>query len=159
MLVEKDKNVISGNTVLKPKITSVPKKQEDKKHSHKTKIEKKQILKRRLKLIRNIGLSFVVAIVILFRYSSIYKAQGDIIKKQDEIYNLREQNESMRVELIKFNNLKYIEDIAINKLNMKKPNAGVAIYCNLEQVEVPHGEKVARESKEGFFEKIKNILF
>lgn len=63
--------MISGNTVLKPKITSVPKRQEDKKHSHKTKIEKKQILKRRLRLIRNIGLSFVVAIVILFRYSSI----------------------------------------------------------------------------------------
>ena len=76
MVVEKDKSMVSGNTVLKPKITSVPKRQEDKKHSQKNKLEKKQILKRRLKLIRNIGLSFVVAIVILFRYSAIYKIQG-----------------------------------------------------------------------------------
>lgn len=159
MLVEKNKSMVSGNTVLKPKITSVPKRQEDKKSSQKTKLEKKQILKRRLKLIRNIGLSFVVAVIILFRYSAIYKAQGNISKQQEEIYKIREQNESMRVELIKFNNLKYIENIATTKLKMKKPNAGVAIYCNLDQVEVPHGEEAVEESKEGLFEKIKNILF
>lgn len=159
MLIENENNIIRGNTVLKPDVTYNPNVKEKKKENKDLKSNQQRILKNRLKLIRNIAFTFVIGGVILFRYSSIYRQQGEMSKIKEEISTIKESNESMKVELIKFNNLSYIEDIATNKLKMKKPNAGNVLYTDLNSVKVPHGNVANNKAKESFVQKLKNLLF
>ncbi|MGL4730982.1 MAG: septum formation initiator family protein [Clostridium sp.] len=164
MVVEKDKTITNGSNALKTNVAIERKKTEKQKSLNKKKVDKQKILKQRLKFIRNVACSFAVGVFILSRYSAIYNSQMEINKLKDDIYKVKAENESMKVQLIKFNNLSYIENIAINELGMKKPEASKALYMNLttndNNATSNDGSNASSKSfAKNFLEKLKNLLF
>ncbi|GAA0115888.1 septum formation initiator family protein [Clostridium senegalense] len=163
MVVEKDKTIVNGSNALKTTVAVERKKVEKQKRTG-VKVDKQKIIRKRLGFIRNVACSFVVGVFILSRYSTIYNTQIQINDKKDEISKLKADNESIKVQLIKFNNLAYIEDVAVNKLDMKKPEASKALYMDLESKEVsPKNDNANKDlsdsSTKKIFEKLKKLLF
>ncbi len=82
---------------------------------------------------RNIGIVFVIGVVLIARYSIIYNMQMQLNSTQNRVDKINKQNENLTVELVKYNNLGYIEDTAINKLHMIQPQKSSAVYADLNK--------------------------
>nr|WP_243429051.1 cell division protein FtsL [Clostridium pascui] len=77
-----------------------------------------------------------------------------------EINTINKENENLRVELVKFNNLQYIEDVATKKLNMVSPTKSNIMYCNLKNEMVKASQKQLDTQKdEGFIKNFFSKLF
>jgi len=68
--------------------------------------------------------------MLLYRFSVITEYQYKVEKLQSEIKDIDMQNERLRVEIANLKSIARIEDIAINKLNMKEPENQQIIYFN-----------------------------
>jgi len=160
MLLENERNSIQGNTVLAPTTTTLPKERVKVKEQVKKKTQdnRKRLIKA-LKFAGTLGCSFTIAFTILFRYSSIYSAQKKLIEVNGQISSLAEENESLKVQLLKFNNISYIEEVATKELKMVRPVAGSAVFCNLKSIELPHEEKNEENSSKKLLSKVKDFLF
>lgn len=123
-----DKALIRGNTVLAPnqipESDSISRRQ---KNVHRKKSNKKLII------IRNIVIAFIVGIILIWRYCMIYDLQRNLNEVNQNIVTLNRENENLKVELVKYNNIQYIEDIAVNKLKMVVPDRSDAIYANISK--------------------------
>lgn len=160
MLLENGSNSINGNTVLAPQKTALPKeKVKVEKKRKKKSIEQQERVVRALKFAGCLGATLAVSFTILFRYSSIYSNQKEIININNEISKISQENEALKVQLLKFNNISYIEEVATKELKMVRPIAGNAVYCNLKSVELPHEEKTLENSSKVWLKKIKDFLF
>ena len=122
--------MIRGNTVLAP--NQVPYVNREK--------EKKQIIKKKNKkakkqavFIRNIFIAFIIGLTLIGRYSAIYNMQQQLNSIKSNINEMNKENDNLKVELVKYNNLHYIEDVATNKLHMITPNRNDAIYANISK--------------------------
>ncbi|MGG7163969.1 FtsB family cell division protein [Clostridium ihumii] len=166
MVVEKNNNTISGSNALKSNVAVEKKvRHQNPDKNNRGKVDKQRIVKNKLCFIRNMAIGFVVITAVLFRYSIIYNNQIKINNIKTEIHNVKAENESMKVQLLKLNNLSYIEDIAINKLKMVKPDAQKAMYVGLTNVIDNNAEKPSSKSdtnksnSNSIISKIKKILF
>jgi cell division protein FtsL len=165
MLLENESNSIYGNTVLAPQGSALPKekvkKQEEVKRKQKQEQQQQQQerLFRALKFAGTLATGFALAFTILFRYSTIYTTQKELIEVNNNIYKLSEENEALKVQLFKYNNISYIEEVATKELKMINPIAGNAVYCNLKSIELPLEEKKAESTSIALFKKIKSFLF
>lgn len=161
MLLENDTNLINGSTVLAPQKTALPKEKvrisEEAKKRQREELQKERVYKA-LKFAGCLGATFAVSFTIIFRYSTIYSNQKDISKVQSEIYKLSQNNESLKVGLLKYNNLSYIEEVATKELKMVQPIAGNAVRCNLKLVEASLDKNIGSTSME-WLKKIKDFLF
>jgi cell division protein FtsL len=161
MLLENETNLINGSTVLAPQRTALPKEKvrinEEVKKRQRQQQQKERVYKA-LKFAGCLGAAFTVSFTIIFRYSTIYSNQKDLSKVQSEIYNLSQNNESLKVGLLKFNNISYIEEIATKELKMVKPIAGNAVHCDLKSVETALDKNIGSTSME-WLKKIKDFLF
>lgn len=160
MLLENGSNSINGNTVLAPQKTALPKEKVkvEKKRKKKSIGQQERVL-RALKFAGCLGATLAVSFTILFRYSSIYSYQKEIIKINNEISKISQENENLKVQLLKFNNISYIEEVATKQLKMVRPMAGNAVYSNLKSVELPIEEKKLESSSKVWLKKIKDFLF
>jgi cell division protein FtsL len=163
MLLENESNSINGNTVLAPQRTALPKervrREEEAKRKQQQKQQQQEKLLIALKYAGTLAAGFTIAFTILFRYSSIYTTQKEIIEVTGEINNISEENENLRVQLIKYNNISYIEEVATKELKMVMPLAGNAVYCNLQSIELPLEEKNMKNGSITLLKKIKSFLF
>lgn len=151
---------ISGNTVLAPEPEVSQNEGHKEKHSKKGIKKNKKISNEKLKTIRNIGIAFVIGVTLIGRYSMIYGMQRELNAMDVQINTINKDNENLRVELVKFNNLQYIEDVATKKLNMVSPTKSNIMYCNLKNEMVKAPEKQLETQKdEGLMKKIFSKLF
>jgi cell division protein FtsL len=119
-----NKNIINGNNAIEvqqqsPETVKRRKKRRNPKHKVST--------------IRNIAIVFVVGVVLVARYSMIYNMQLQLTSIQNRVDDVNRQNENLTVELVKYNNLEYIEDNAIHKLHMIQPQKSSAVYADLNK--------------------------
>ena len=151
---------INGNTVLAPEPEISQNERHEKKHSKKGLTKSKKISRGKLKILRNIVVSFTIGVTLIGRYSMIYGMQRELNAMGSQINTINKENENLRVELVKFNNLKYIEDVATKKLNMVNPTKSNIMYCNLKNEIVKVPEKQLNEQKdEGFMKNFFSKLF
>lgn len=162
MIVVNEDSIIQGNTVLKPKY-SPSKNNESEKEKEEKKKRYKQInrrIKNKLKIIRNIALIFTIGITLVARYSIIYDMQRELNSIKSNINNINKENENLRVELVKYSNIMQIEDIAINKLHMVKPDKSMAVYTDLSKEIVQSTEKKKQvEEQQNIWNRLKKLLF
>lgn len=165
MIVVNEESFIQGNTVLQPEYRPYRDNQSHEEENKKEKLRKKRKAKKRLnnkvKVIRNIILTFVVGLVLIGRYCAIYNMQMELNSTKHNINEINRENENLKVELVKYNNLQYIEDIAINKLQMIPPDKGAAVYTNLDKENIKITEKKAQDKveKENIWNKLTKLLF
>jgi cell division protein FtsL len=163
VIVVNEDNLISGNTVLKPKYSPYRNNEKDREEERNRKARKRQRngrLKGKVKIIRNIALTFIVGLVLVGRYSIIYNMQKELNSIKSNINTINRENENLKVELVKFNNIQFIEDTAINKLHMVRPDKSLAIYTDLDKEIVQSTEKKKEtEEQQNIWNKLKKILF
>lgn len=137
--------VINGNTVLAPNYEpyreSEQKRQVRKNRSSKNNINKKIIV------IRNIMIAFIVGITLVGRYCIIYNLQSELNTTKQNIAALNKENENLKVDLVKYNNIQYIEDVAVNKLGMVTPDRNDAIYADVSKKTIISAESKSNEGK------------
>lgn len=161
MIVVNDNRAINGNTVLAP--TPEKKEQGDKKQQLKKNLneEKRKSIKRKLSILRNIALLFMIGILLLGRYSAIYGMQRNLADINNQINDMNVDNDNLKVELVKFDNIDYIKDIADKKLHMVEPTKDSVIYSDLskDNFGAKHTDDKDNVKKQKFLDKIVNILF
>lgn len=155
-------NYINGNTVLAPQYD--PSIDEEylelkKKRKEKLKIKNKKNMKMKLAIIRNIVLVFIIGITLIGRYSSIYNMQQQLNKTQNEITDLNRQNDSLKVELVKENDVQQIQDTAVTKLNMVQPDKNAVTYTNLSKDNFNTDAKVTADKNNNIIGKLMKALF
>lgn len=162
MIVVNEESFINGSTALKPEYmpTETPVEREKKKKKRGHNKNKKLRLKNKLKIMRNIAITFIVGLTLVARYSMIYDMQRELNSIKVNINETNKENENLKVELVKYNNLKYIEDNATNKLHMIQPDKGTVIYTDLDKKVVKKTEKKNdNEIQQNIWNKLKKVLF
>lgn len=136
MIITEKNNYINGTAVLAPNVHP----REDGEKKERLSIDRKALkeerdkrLKSKLKIIRNIALIFVVGVTMVARYSQIYTMQRQLNTINKEISNINKENENLKIELVKYNNLKLIEEIATTKLKMIRPTKADVMYVDMSK--------------------------
>lgn len=164
MIVTNKRNSVSGNNALAP--DSSPsrdtrerkyKELEASKREHK-KINKQKLVNKKAKVLKNVLLAFIVGITLVYRYSLIYDMEKNITEIKKEIAVVNADNENLRIELLKFNNIEEIEKISVQQLNMIPKSKTNVVYIDLEKNNFEKAEENMKKNG-GFIEKIKKILF
>jgi len=161
VIVEKNKLEINGNTVLAPDEVYRERRYEDLEKSRKQIQNSKKLknMKKKKSVLANIILGFVIGMIIIARYCMIYNYQDTISKAKVETEVINKENDAYKVELIKFRNISYIEEIATTKLHMVKPRISDIQYCNLSKNNLGTKEDVEVKISNQIINKIKNIIF
>ena len=159
MIVVNEDSFIQGNTVLKPQYRPTKDNKSYKKRKLKRKTQKR--IKNKVKIIKNIVLAFIVGLALVGRYCIIYNMQMELNSTKRSINEINRENENLKVELVKYNNLQYIDDIAINKLQMLPPDKGAAVYVDLykENIKITDKKNQDKVEKQNIWNKLTKILF
>lgn len=163
MIVVNEENSISGNNVLQPEYVPYID-QEDKERELRRKAKNKRLkqkkIKDKIKVLRNIILSFIIGITLVGRYCVIYNMQRELNSISTNINELNKENENIRVDLLKYNNIQYIENIAVNKLHMIYPDKGSAVYTDLKKQNVKLIDNKEKETQiKNLWNKLEKMLF
>lgn len=161
VIIEKNKFEILGNTVLAPDEAFRKRKHEDLEKSLEQIKHSKRLknMRKKKSTLISILLGFVVGVTIIARYSMIYNYQNTTFKAKAEIDVLNKENEAYKVQLIKFKNISYIEEIATEKLYMVKPRISDIQYYNLSKNNLETKEASEVKISNTIISKIKNIIF
>ncbi len=163
MIVVNEDNIISGNTVLQPEYVPYEEKdweKEESKRKAKNKKLKQKRLKSKIKIIRNITLAFTVGVILVGRYCIIYNMQRQLNSVSTNINELSKDNENLKVDLVKYNNVQYIEDAAVNKLHMIPPDKGTAVHKDLDKEIIKQGDKKSEgQVPKDLWNKVAKMLF
>jgi cell division protein FtsL len=154
---------VRGNTVLVPEYNPSRKYNDEKyKKLEKAKKEaqikvRKQQTRQKLVVLRMIAFIFIVGVVLLLRYATIYKMEANLQSYKTSISNLKAQNESLRLLLAQSSNIKSVENTAINDLHMKRANASEVITVDLTKENFKLAQ--VNSTPTSILEKLKHILF
>ena len=161
MIIEKNKFEILGNTVLAPDESFRKRNYEDLEKSREQTKQSKRLrnMKKKKSVLINIFLGFVIGVTIIARYSMIYNYQNTTFKAKAEIEVLNKENDAFKVELIKFKNISYIEEIAMEKLHMVNPRISDIEYCNLSKNNLETKEISEVKISKNIINKIKSFIF
>lgn len=162
MIITEKENYINGSTVLAPQFEPSEEKKQNNKFKKQTEIKKRnKRVKNKLKIIRNISLTFLIGVILIGRYSKIYNLQKQLNTMNYDMNVLNKDNENLKVELVKFSNIQYIEEVATKKLQMIKPTKESIIYCDMKKeiFKYENNIKTENKSKENTFKNFFKDLF
>jgi len=149
VIVEKNKFQMDGNTVLVPDEPFKKRRYEDLEKSRARVVDSRKLrdMKKKKSVLTNIGIGFVIGMIIIARYCMIYNYQEANSKAKAEIDLLSKENDSYAVDLIKFRNIGYIEETATTKLHMVKPKVSDIQYLDLSKNNLEIKEDSGVENK------------
>lgn len=164
VIVVNENSVIRGNTVLKPDynpyIDDQYEREEERKRKLKHNKQRNRRMRNKVKVMRNIALIFITGLTLIGRYCIIYDMQMEFNLVKSSISTVNKENENLKVELVKYNNLQLIEETATNKLQMIKPDKSSAVYTNLDKEVIQSREKKKEtEAQQNIWNKLRKILF
>lgn len=165
MIITNNKNMVNGSNALAPqRIPSKDRNTQQQRDLEKLRKEHQRIsreksINKKAKVLKNIILLFVIGIALVHRYSMIYNMEKNIIDVKKQISNLNDENESLRIDLLKYNNIHSLEEEALKNLNMIPKSRINAIYINFDKNNFKNNLKEGEEESNGIFFKIKKILY
>ncbi|HAZ36651.1 MAG TPA: hypothetical protein DEF85_05855 [Clostridiaceae bacterium] len=92
----------------------------------------KNYLKVRANIIFLVGVIFACSIVILYRYSYIIQANGNLGSTKAKIQDLQSENKNLIVEIAKTENIKDVEKYAVAKQGMVEPLPKEIVYMDVK---------------------------
>lgn len=127
-------NYIKGNTALAPEIQHNEENNKESKAGKQKVIKERNLrIKNKLKVLRNISLIFIIGVTLIGRYGKIYSLQKQLNTVNQNVNSISRENENLKVELVRFSNIQYIEDVATKKLKMVRPTKQSMIYCDMNK--------------------------
>lgn len=163
MVVSNKNYEINGNAALLPKRKTFneDEKVKELKRLKKEHLKNKKQVQNKIKAKVMLGITciFVVGFILLFRYSMMYDMQKQLINMQTETSTLNKQNDALRFQLAKYNNINFVQQKSAD-LHMVEPTKGTAVYVNLNKQNIVSDSNVQNNSKSmSFLEFIKSKLF
>ncbi len=95
--------------------------------------KKKAELNLKMKVFLSVVLSFVIAFSIVKRYSDILQIEREIKIVENQIAEMDAVNEDLRIELLKSDNISYIESISKGELEMFLPSSQNCVSVDLDK--------------------------
>src|SRR3712207_218233 len=97
----------------------------------------------------------------LFPYTTLFRSnmEKDILEVKKDISSVVAENENLKIGLLKYDNIKVIEDKASKELNMIPKSSTNIQYINLNKKNFKDVSNVEKKEKNNIFKKIKEILF
>ena len=129
MIMMNKENYVNGNTVLAPIYEPVDASKKQKLNKIKKIKNKKTNIK--VKFLSYMALAFIAGLILVFRYASMYSVEKNLSNIKNETIILNQENDDMKVQLVKVSNLDNVQNIATNKLHMVKVNQNQVIYADL----------------------------
>lgn len=160
-MIVTNSNIINENILPQYEPKKKDKRYEEIKNARKKQLQEKRNkrAKAKLKVLRNIFLAFIIGLLVIGRYSKIYKLENDLTQIKQEIYNTECDNENLKIELMSIkNNVKDIEEEAEKNFDMVQPNKVNVLYVDLEKDNFEALNK-ANSKGEDILEYIKEKLF
>ena len=123
------------------------------------KVSKEQ-KKQRKRITMLIVIVFAVFLTVSYRNSQINERFSEVQNLNKELSSIQKENEQLKVNIENSLNLKYIEQMAKEKLGMQKLTNRDTVYINLPKKDYTESasEKVVVE-EENWFQKIINKIF
>lgn len=166
MIVTNKNNMgVSGNNALAPKkipsIATQEKTYEELQRSKKQYIRKSKhkAVKQKFNALKLIAIGFIAAFFLIYRYSLIYNMEKDIIEVKKQIYNVNAENENLKIGLLKYDNIKLIEEKSEKELNMLPKSSNNVQYIDLNKNNFKDASVSEGKTKNNILKKIKEILF
>lgn len=124
-------NYTYGNTAyeLQPEIV----KKEKKKASRRP----KKNTKKKLKVMSMIGVVCIFSFLSLARFSAIINLQGNIRFVKSEISKIQKENENLEVDIAESNNIKAVQEVAVNNYKMVYPENSDIVYVDVNPLTLP----------------------
>ncbi|EYE88435.1 hypothetical protein Q428_07915 [Fervidicella metallireducens AeB] len=94
--------------------------------------KKKNSLAKKLKLMSAVGILFIVSFITLCRFATIVNLSNEIRKVRAEVVSLQKDNENIRVEIAKKDNIKQIEMLATKKYGMVAVESENTVFMKVE---------------------------
>lgn len=162
-MVMTNKNIyVNGSSALN--VNSLPNKKdkkykelEDFKREH-SKRKRKEQRALRVRVYASIALTFTMGYSVVHRYSAINKLEKSIIETRAQINNVNAVNEDLRIELLKYKNIAFIEDYAVNDLNMAYPTSETRVFADLSRDNFIDAPEDNLNVEKSFIDKIKSIF-
>jgi cell division protein FtsL len=163
VLIDKE-SMFNGNTVLAPEYLPSKKNEEYEKlrKARQESLKRNQQLRinKKLKVLLCISAVFILGIAMIYRYSVIYDMEKQVGKERSIESKLQIDNDNIKIQLAKYNDINKIEEFAINKLHMVQPDKGAAIYMDLNKSNFKDSsKKVIKNEGNDILNKIKSFLF
>jgi cell division protein FtsL len=166
MVITEKENVIYGNTVLAPQFEPL-RKRENKEYDDLNKAKKEMLknmknkrFKSKLYTMRNISVIFIIGLAIVFRYSMIYNYENKLNNVRIEEKKITAENEQLKLDLVKMNNLSNIEEIAVNQLHMVRPDKSEVVFMDLSKDNfAAYKSDSQNNTQKSFVDYLKKILF
>lgn len=121
-MVVKEFEYVNGNTVAKPERSREidKKKYEELQHSKRERNKRKREEEKRKRsgILQIASFIFIIGIFIIYRDSNVYNTQKELDKINNQIKIVKDDNEALRVELLKVASLENIKTKAETKLGM-----------------------------------------
>lgn len=107
------------------------KKQPDNANTPKVRPKEKGINK--IRTLSGVLLCFGIAFFVILRYAAIAEESSQIEAYRKQLSQLKRNNEQMQVELERTVNLERVEEIATNRLGMRRPEKYQTVYITIEK--------------------------
>lgn len=104
-----------------------------------------------------VALVFIFGIIIIGRNASIYSMQKQLTSINSEIKEVRNDNEALKIELLKVSSLENIKNYAENNLKMINPDKSTVIRHDISKNNFT--EPTESNINKTFLSKIKDALF
>jgi len=162
-MMSKD-NVIRGNTVLAPQYepTNPEKKQQEdlRKARAINKANREKRVKSKMKIMINIGVAFIIGLVLIYRYVVMYNIRQDLSNIKSQVAAVNKENDNLKVILVSASSINEVEKTATEKLHMVRANRNQVVYADLTKDNFKNTSNKNNEDTEvGFIQKIINKLF
>lgn len=102
----------------------------------------------KLKTISLVMLCFGVAFYVLIRYVAINEASSRVDRLKKELAKLESTNQQTQIELDRSIDLSKVEEIAVNKLGMQRPEKYQIVYIDLKNNDYGEVVKDKQNDKE-----------
>lgn len=136
-LVVREYDYIKGSTAVKPQRKISEKKQNNKKQGIYRLRRNRQLLEQRKGNRRYAGIIaamiFTLGCITILGDSRVYKMQKQVTDLNSSIKKMTEENEALKVKLLKFSSLSNIEESAVNSLGMVTPNQGDTVKIDFSE--------------------------
>lgn len=161
LLVERQKNYIEEeipkkSTVSKPNDKEIQKFKNFKNVKNRERIEKDK--NKHSSIIKIVAIGFLLGITIMVRYSIIYSNQSQISNIKNEITNVRYNSDELKVQLLKFSDIKKIDEKSKTEFKMIEPKIANIYFYDLSKDNFSD-EKDKKSQKKSFIDKIIEYLF
>jgi cell division protein FtsL len=159
----KNKNLyINGNTALNIDFSPNRKDKKDKEfEDFKRRKFRKKLQQERLqktKVVASIIIAFTLGLSNVYRYSTINRLQKSIGDVKTEIDKIDAENEDLMINLLQYNKISFIENYAINELEMVIPSSSNTTFVNLQKDNFISEQEDENNQKIGVLSRIKSIF-